>query len=380
MRKIVHVDMDAFYAAIEQLDHPELRGKPVIVGGDPAGRGVVSTASYEARRFGVHSAMPTAQARRLCPQGIFLRPRFSRYHEVSQEIRRILYSYTPLVEPLSLDEAFLDMTSTERLFGPVEETAREIKQKIFAETGLTCSVGVAPNKFLAKLASDLEKPDGLVIVRAGEEFLKDLPISRLWGVGERTARRLQGLGASTIGQLREFSLERLVHEFGRFGRTLYELARGIDKSPVVPEREARSIGQERTFAEDLTDREILKKILFALSEEVGRRLRAAGLKGGTVQIKVRFADFTTISRSATLPRPTELTERIFKEAERLFDGRVRLRQGVRLLGVRVSGLVTEEQEQLPLFPAEGRSGKLERLIDELRERFGEDAIKWGRSL
>jgi len=306
-RKIVHVDMDAFYAAIEQLDNPKLRGLPVIVGGDPASRGVVSTASYEARRFGVHSAMPAAQARRLCPQGIFLRPRFPRYHEVSRQIRRIFYSYTPLVEPLSLDEAFLDLTDTEWLFGPAEEVAREIKRRVREETGLTCSVGVAPNKFLAKLASDLEKPDGFVIVRAGEElpFLENLPVSCLFGVGEKTARRLQDLGLSTIGQLREVPLEKLVHEFGSFGRTLYNLARGIDPSPVVPEREVRSLGQERTFAEDISDGEVLKRALFELSEEVGRRLRAAGLKGRTVQVKVRFADFTTTTRSATLPRPTD---------------------------------------------------------------------------
>jgi DNA polymerase-4 len=199
-------------------------------------------------------------------------------------------------------------------------------------------------------------------------------------VGERTARRLQDLGVSTIGQLQEVPLERLVSEFGKFGRTLYDLARGIDTSPVVPEREARSIGHERTFAEDFTDRAVLKKTLFALSEEVGRRLRAERLKGKTVQLKVRFADFTTITRAATLARPTNLTEHIWEEVERLFDERVQLRQGVRLLGVRVSGLAPEGQEELPLFPDEGRSAELERLIDELRKRFGEDAIRWGRSL
>jgi len=379
MRKIVHVDMDAFYAAIEQLDHPQLRGQPVIVGG-LGRRGVVSTASYEARQFGVHSAMPMAQARRLCPHAIFLSPRFPRYCEASEQIRQVLYSYTPLVEPLSLDEAFLDLTGVERLFGPAVETARKIKQRIFAETGLTCSIGVAPNKFLAKLASDLEKPDGFVVVRAGEEFLKDLSISRLWGVGKGAARQLRGLGVSTIGQLRELPLERLLHEFGRFGQVLYNFARGIDPSPVVPEREARSIGQERTFAEDISDREVLKRILFKLSEEVGRRLRAAGLQGKTVQIKVRFADFTTITRTAALARPTDLGEGIYEEIERLFAERVQLRQGVRLLGVRVSGLVAAGQGRLPLFPDEERSAELERLVDELRERFGEDALKWGRSL
>jgi DNA polymerase-4 len=307
-RKIVHVDMDAFYAAIEQLDHPELRGRPVIVGGDPAGRGVVSTASYEARKFGVHSAMPAAQARRLCPQAVFLRPRFARYQEVSQQIRAILYSYTPLVEPISLDEAFLDLTGTERLLGPAEEVAREIKRRVREETGLTCSVGVGPNKFLAKLASSLAKPDGFLVVREGEElaFLEDLPIERLWGVGEATAKRLRGLGITTVGQLRGLALEELLDKFGSLGRSLYELARGIDRSPVIPEREARSLGAERTFPEDLTDPEEMERVLFSLSEEVGRRLREERLKARTVQLKVRFADFTTITRALTLPQADRL--------------------------------------------------------------------------
>jgi DNA polymerase-4 len=383
-RKIVHVDMDAFYAAIEQLDHPELRGRPVIVGGDPAGRGVVSTASYEARKFGVHSAMPAAQARRLCPQAVFLRPRFARYQEVSQQIRAILYSYTPLVEPISLDEAFLDLTGTERLLGPAEEVAREIKRRVREETGLTCSVGVGPNKFLAKLASSLAKPDGFLVVREGEElaFLEDLPIERLWGVGEATAKRLRGLGITTVGQLRGLALEELLDKFGSLGRSLYELARGIDRSPVIPEREARSLGAERTFPEDLTDPEEMERVLFSLSEEVGRRLREEGLKGRTVQLKVRFADFKTITRAKTLSRPTDLGREIFEEARRLLAERVQLRQGVRLLGVQVSGLIPKDQEQLPLFQdeKERRSAELERLIDEIRARFGEEALKWGRAL
>jgi len=390
-RKIVHVDMDAFYAAIEQLDHPELRGKPVIVGGDPEGRGVVSTASYEAREFGVHSAMPAAQARRLCPQGIFLRPRFDRYREVSRQIREILYSYTPLVEPISLDEAFLDLTGTERLLGPAEEVAREIKQRIFQETGLTCSVGLAPSKFLAKLASSLGKPDGFVVVpdEGEREFLRDLPVECLRGVGEVTTRRLRALGIRTVGQLRERSLEELSRRFGSgVGRTLYELARGIDRSPVLPEREARSLSAERTFPEDLTDWEEMEQVLFSLSEELGRRLRTEGLKGRTVQLKVRFADFSTITRARTLIRPTDLGQRIFEEARKLLMEKVKPAQsqsqgrGIRLLGVQVSGLIPKDQEQLPLFSdeREERTAELERLIDELRERFGEGVIRWGRSV
>ncbi|MGQ9601262.1 MAG: DNA polymerase IV [Candidatus Bipolaricaulia bacterium] len=385
-RKIVHMDMDAFYAAIEQLDHPELRGRPVIVGGDPEGRGVVSTASYEARKFGVKSAMPSAQAKRLCPQAVFLRPRFARYQEVSRKIREILYSYTPLVEPISLDEAFLDLTGTERLLGPAEEVAQKLKQRIFQETGLTCSVGVGPNKLLAKLASALSKPDGLLIVREGEEleFLKGLPVERLWGVGEAMAERLRRLGITTVGQLQERPLEELVRRFGHSGYVLYELARGIDKSPVIPEHEARSLGQERTLPEDLTDLEEMERVLFSLSEEVGRRLREEGLKGRTIQLKVRFADFTTITRAATLPKPTDLGERIFEEAKRLLTERVQLRQGqgVRLLGVQVSHLIPAGREQLPLFQdeQERRAAELERLIDQLRARFGEEALKWGRTL
>ncbi|NIT80052.1 MAG: DNA polymerase IV, partial [Thermoplasmata archaeon] len=247
-----------------------------------------------------------------------------------------------------------------------------------------CSVGIGPNKLLAKLASDLEKPDGFVVVRPGEEidFLKDLPISRLWGVGERTAQKFRALGVSTIGELQGLTLDELVSKFGRPGRSLYNLARGIDPSPVVPERAARSIGHETTFTEDLTDREALKKTLFELSEEVARRLRGGGLRGGTVQLKVRFADFSTITRALTLPQPTDLAGRIWDAVEHLFEKHGRLQQGVRLVGVRVTGLIPGTLEQLQLFPdeQEERSLELERLIDELRGQFGDDALKWGRSL
>ncbi|MCR4404821.1 MAG: DNA polymerase IV, partial [Candidatus Acetothermia bacterium] len=318
------------------------------------------------------------------PQAVFLRPRFARYQEVSQQIRQIFYRYTPLVEPISLDEAFLDLSGTERLLGPAEEVAREVKQKIREETGLTCSVGLAPNKFLAKLASDLCKPDGFLVVHEGEEveFLKDLPIERLWGVGEATARRLRGLGISTIGDLQGLSLSELLERFGRLGSSFYKLARGIDRSPVVPDREARSLSQERTFPEDIADPAELKRVLVRLSEEVAQRLRAERLKARTVQLKVRLADFSTITRATTLDRPTALGERIWEEVQRLFSERVALEQGVRLLGVQVSGLVGEAEEQLPLFQdeREARSAELERLIDELRARFGEEALKWGRDL
>lgn len=390
MRRIIHVDMDAFYASIEQFDHPELKGKPVIVGGDPTGRGVVSAASYEAREYGVQSAMPAAQAERLCPQAVFLPPRFERYTEVSQMIREIMLSYTPLVEPISLDEAFLDVTGAECLFGPAEEIGREIKLRIKEETGLTCSVGVAPNKFLAKLASDLGKPDGFMVIKGedAEEFLKGLPISRLWGVGRVTERKLNEMGISIIGELQTASLEELVKRFGKAGKRLHHLARGIDESPVVPEQEAKSLSRETTFAEDITDRNVLKQVLLELSEEVGRKLREENKEGRTVQIKVRFADFTTITRSISLDYPTNLTETIWKQAESLFDQRVELRgRGVRLLGVGLSNLTPPEKKgQLPLFkeeelrPQDERLRKLDEVVDRLRNKFGKDVIKRGRSL
>jgi len=269
-RKIIHIDMDAFYAAVEQHDTPSLRGKPVVVGGDAEKRGVVSAASYEARAYGVHSAMPTSQAKRLCPQGIFLPVRMGRYQEVSEQIFQILRVYTPLVEPLSLDESFLDVTASERLFGPAVKIAREIKQRIHESTGLTASAGIAPNKFLAKIASDLRKPDGLVEIKPEEvqDFLRDLPISRLWGVGKTTEEVLRGMGILRVGQLATYPMEAIERKLGKFGRELVALARGEDERSVIPESEAKSISQEETFTPDLGDRETMKKVLLDQSERV----------------------------------------------------------------------------------------------------------------
>jgi len=262
--------MDAFYAAVEQHDTPSLRGKPVVVGGDAEKRGVVSAASYEARAYGVHSAMPTSQAKRLCPQGIFLPVRMGRYQEVSEQIFQILRVYTPLVEPLSLDESFLDVTASERLFGPAVKIAREIKQRIHESTGLTASAGIAPNKFLAKIASDLRKPDGLVEIKPEEvqDFLRDLPISRLWGVGKTTEEVLRGMGILRVGQLATYPMEAIERKLGKFGRELVALARGEDERSVIPESEAKSISQEETFTPDLGDRETMKKVLLDQSERV----------------------------------------------------------------------------------------------------------------
>ena len=354
-RKILHVDMDAFYASVEQRDRPELRGKPVIVGGRPEERGVVAAASYEARRYGIHSAMPTARALRLCPQAVLLKPRMGYYRRISQRIREIFRSYTPLVEPLSLDEAFLDVTGSERLFGPAEEIGQEIQKRIFQELGLMCSVGVGPNKFLAKLASAHKKPNGFTVIRPEdvERFLWDLPVEKLWGVGPATARKLRAMGLQTVGDLRRVPQEELARRFGRWGLRLWERARGRDDRPVVPEREPKSLSRETTFPRDVYDDRALERVLARLVREVVEDLRGEERRARTVQIKVRFADFTTITRQRTLPEPTDSLRAIQEAARRLLRERVeRKGRGVRLLGVGVSNLVASatEAQQLPLFP------------------------------
>src|SRR5579863_1122168 len=290
---ILHVDMDAFYASVEERERPELVGKPLIVGGTPQGRGVVAAANYAVRKFGVHSAMPTSTALRLCPQAIVLRPRLDYYAAVSEEIREILYRFTPLVEPLSLDEAFVDVTGSELLFGPSVEIGRRIKREIREALRLVASVGVAPNKFLAKIASDLEKPDGFVVVEPAnvQEFLDPLPVGRLWGVGRVTGLALDKLGIRTIGDVRKMSLAVLQQHFGKAGEHLWCLSQGIDERRVVPDRETKSISHETTFSVDISDSEVLRAWLVELSEQVGCRLRRHNLSGRTVQIKIRLADF-----------------------------------------------------------------------------------------
>jgi len=287
---ILHADMDAFYASVEERDRPELVGKPVIVGGTPEKRGVVSAANYVARKYGVHSAMPAVTAHRLCPQGIYVPPRIDYYAEVSAQIRAIFERFTPLVEPLSLDEAFLDVTGSEHLFGPAVEIGRKIKQAIRQEIRLVVSAGVAPNKFLAKIASDLKKPDALVVVEPDkvQEFLDPLPVERLWGVGKQSSKVFQRLGIHTVGQLRQWPLDVLQARFGTSGEHLWKLAHGRDDRPVVREREAKSISHETTFEHDIADLEVLRAWLVDLTEQVGCRLRRHGLRGRTVQLKVRF--------------------------------------------------------------------------------------------
>ena len=377
---ILHVDMDAFYASVEERDRPELAGRPLIVGGTPEGRGVVAAANYVVRQFGVHSAMPTATALRLCPQALVLPPRMGHYAEVSEQIREILLRYTPLVEPLSLDEAFLDVTGSEPLFGPAPEIARQIKQTIHRELRLVASVGVAPNKFLAKIASDLEKPDALVVVEAArtQAFLDPLPVGRLWGVGRVTGGVLQQLGIGTIGELRQMTAETLRRHFGSQGEHFWRLAQGIDDRPVVPDREAKSISHETTFAADITDAEALRAWLRELTEHVGRRLRRYQLRGRTVQLKLRFADFRTITRAHTLPRPTNVTNTLWQTAAALLEHALPAgHAGVRLLGMGLSGFENRAQVQQSLFAEDvaQKQGQLDAVADQIQAKFGTAALR-----
>jgi len=373
-RWILHVDMDAFYAAVEELDRPELRGKPVIVAGPPP-RGVVATASYEARKFGIRSGMPTVKAQRLCPQGIFLPPRFERYEEKAQEIRAILQLYSPLVEPISLDEAFVDLTGTELLWGPPEKVAEEVHKRIPKETGLSCSVGLGPNKLLAKMASDSAKPGGLRIVRPEEvqSFLDPLPVEELWGIGPKTAARLAEKGVRTVRDLREVSLPLLRSWFGqKGGEALWRLARGIDEDPVVPVREAKSISHEITYPADLLDPAEIAAEVRRLAFLVADRLHEEKLLAQTVQIKVRFSDFTTLTRQTKLPEPTDHPVLLATEAAGLLSQvKIPVDQGVRLLGVGAADLVPAHFRPLHLFA----DAKLGEALHRIREKFGPEFPK-----
>jgi len=380
-RQIIHVDMDAFYASVEQRDNPELRGKPVVVGGKPNSRGVVATCSYEARKYGIRSAMPLSEAYRRCPDAVFLPPDFAKYHHASEQLHRIFRDYTPLVEPLSLDEAFLDVTASLRLFGSAKNIALELKDRIKKELNLTASIGLAPNKFIAKIASDIQKPDGFVIIEEDQikAFLDPLPVERVWGVGPKTAEQLHKLNVRTIRDLKKIDKFTLQKLFGQVGSQLYYLARGIDDRPVEPEREVKSIGRETTFQQDLTDPEILKTYLLDLSVDVGRRLRKAGLKARTVTLKIRLADFKTLSRSKTLNNSTDLDKEIFKEACLLLD-ELHLKDPVRLIGVSAHNLTCGAIQQ-SLFATEPRAEeKLTKALDNIKERFGEDSITLARLL
>lgn len=386
-RKILHIDMDAFFAAVEQHDNPSLRGKPVIVGGDPHSRGVVSTCSYEAREFGVHSAMPLSEALRRCPLGIFLPVRGWRYAEISRAIMKIMNQYTPLVEPLSLDEAFLDLTGSEALFGPAEQIGREIVNRIGLELGLSASAGLAPNKFLAKLASDLEKPRGFVVISTDNmaEILENLPVGKLWGVGPKTESQLVELGIHTIGMLRLINPDLLSKKLGEAGRQLYRLAYGLDDRMVITGEEAKSVGHEITFQNDTDDREFLAGVLLWLAEQVARRLRRYNLKGRVITVKIRDHSFKTLTKRVTLSDPTDFEEEIYKEAFRL-AGEVQWGgRKVRLIGVGVSEFETGESLQLGLFDdlkvtKDPGLKKLHQAMDSLRDRFGEGIVTKGTVL
>jgi DNA polymerase-4 len=377
-RQIIHLDLDAFYASVEELLNPDLRGKPVIVGGSAQGRGVVSSASYAARSFGVRSAMPTARALRLCPDAILVRPRHSVYREHSAQVMTVLGEYTPFLEQLSIDEAFLDVTSTSVRWGSAKGLAFELQGRIREELGLPASLGIATTKLVAKIASALQKPEGLVVVKPGEEeaFLASLPIERLWGVGPATAGQLHELGVRTIGQLAELPERYLEQRFGEHGRALARHARGLDERAVQSEGTRKSISQENTFAEDLRDPRRVERELLHLSEGVARQLRRRGLFARTVRLKLRYEDFTTITRQCTLAQPTNLDQVLYQEGRKLLRGAWARGRKVRLVGIGASNLSTTGY-QLELFGQRDgeRLARLAEAVDQIRDRFGEEAIR-----
>lgn len=386
-RTILHVDMDAFFAAVEARERPEIASRPIVVGADPKGRrrrGVVAACNYEARKYGVRSAMPISEAYRRCPHAVFLPVRIEVYAEVSDRVFAILERYTDLVEPVSIDEAFLDVTASAALFGDGVAIARRIKEEIRHQETLTASVGVAANKFLAKLASDVGKPDGLVVVEPGREpeFLQDLPVERLWGVGPKTAARLHAMEIHTIGEVARASLEALEAEFGpASAEHFHVLARGEDNRPVLPDYERKSLGRETTFEEDVDDRDVVIRTLLELTDEVAMRLRREHIAGHTVTVKLRVADFTTYTRSRTVRSSLATVETLYPIAKELLaladDGS----EPIRLVGVSVSGLHPRPAvEQLPLFDdvawrRREQSERVANAVDRIAEKFGADAIR-----
>ncbi|ACY98482.1 MULTISPECIES: DNA polymerase IV [Thermomonospora] len=376
---ILHVDMDAFYVSVELRERPQLRGRPVIVGGT-GGRGVVASASYEARAFGVHSAMPMARARRLCPQAVVLPPRHEVYARVSAEIMEIFRAVTPLVEPLALDEAFLDVSGARRLLGRPAEIGRRIRAQVAAQQGITCSVGVAATKFVAKLASTRCKPDGLLVVPTEQvvEFLHPLPVAVLWGVGERTEQRLRRLGLRTVGDLARYPVAALRRELGdALGEHLHELAWGRDRRPVTPHSPDKSIGAEETFERDIADPELIRRELLRLSERVGARLRAAGLAGRTIGVKLRTDRFRTLTRARTLDEPTDLSRVIYLTSCELYEAAGLRGVPLRLVGVRVENLTPPGRtpRQLALDEAENSWREAERAVDQVVRRFGKGMVR-----
>ena len=384
-RCIIHLDMDAFYASVEQLDNPDLKGKPVIVGGSSK-RGVVSAASYEARKYKIHSAMPIAQAMKLCPHGFFLPVRMKRYKEISSQVFRIFQKYTPLVEPLSLDEAFLDVTGSAKLFGTAEDIAKRIRKDVYQETGLTISAGVAASKLVAKIASDLNKPDGLTIVPVGREaeFLAPLPMKRLWGVGKKTQETLSLLGVHTFGDIASLPEKLLEQKFGKHGISLRRKALGLDNRDVETEHETKSVGHEFTFDTDLVELETIRRELLELAVMVAKRLRRYQLQGKTITLKVKYHNFKQITRSATIKQHTADSKRIYEEVIRLLQKTNAGEKPLRLLGISVSGLQLESgSKQQFLFQGmqTGRKRQeINKALDEIQEKYGATAILPGRLL
>jgi len=384
-RVIAHIDMDAFFASVEAADNPGLSGKPLIVGGGLK-RGVVSAASYEARSFGVHSAQPIFEAKRKCPQGIFLPVRMKRYKEVSHEIMKVLKEFSPLVEPVSVDEAYLDLTGTELIFGKAEQAALKIKQNIREKTSLTCSLGISTGKFIAKIASDLKKPDGLTIIPPEKvrNFISALPVGKVPGIGKKTEEKLLKMGVRFLGDVKRYSPEDIYSRFKKFGIRLVELADGVDRSPVISYSPPKSVSSEDTFPEDTFDPKILKKYLLDQAGIVARSLRKKGFKGRTITLKLKYSNFRQVTRSVTLEHSTKLAEVIYKEALRLLDS-YNLHSNVRLVGVSVSNLeLVDAPQQLDLFKKsdeyEKKWEKAEEALDRIAERFGTETVKRGTLL
>ena len=390
-RWIMHVDMDAFFASIEQLDHPEYKGHPVIVGG-LSSRGVVATCSYEARKFGVHSAMPISRAKKLCPDGIYVYPRMDRYKEVSEQIFSIMKEFTPYIEPLSVDEAFLEVSGMSTMYSGPKALGRAIKDRVFEETGLIISAGLAPNKFLAKLASDLDKPDGLVVIPYGreKEILAPLPIKRIWGVGPRTEKILKTGGFHLMRHIQALPDEScLIPLVGNQARRIWELANGIDDRPVETNRKIQSIGAEETYEEDLTDGSAIELEFRYFANRLSKRLRKRNLLGHTVSIKVRYDDFTTVSRQKRLDTPSDHEHVFFETALLLWNKLMQDKTSgltfmdppgpIRLLGLTVSGLDEEVPMQDSLFesPKNETENKLAGVLDSLESKFGETAVMSG---
>jgi DNA polymerase-4 len=373
---ILHVDMDAFFASVELLDHPEVRGKPAIVG-HPGPRSVVTSATYEARKFGVRSAMPVAQALRLCPQAIILPPHMNKYREYSQKVMAIFSEVTPLVEPLSIDEAFLDVAGARRLLGSPRRIAELIRTRVFDETGLPCSVGAASTKFVAKLASGRAKPDGLLVIPESETlaYLRPLPVGALWGVGASTQEALRRMGLKTVADLADAPLQLLKKAVGEAsGRKLHDLANGRDARSVTVESREKSVGHEMTFEQDVSDPDRLRRELLRLSNQVGARLRSAELVGRTVALKIRFSDFRTIARSRTLGEPTNVGRRIFEEAWQVYEGLDLGRTPIRLIGVRMEQLADSDGGLLGLWDPDEEWRETERTLDAVSARFGRGVI------